>query len=248
MTHPPSVDAVRRAVVEREPGLGALPGGLLTGLCRLALRPGPVEDSAAETVRRSREILGEPSGENLTVLTGLLAAELYGLTPGEILACDDPARDLAEFFKRNGARRVRLCRGQKLTLADGRRLADVLAESGLEVLPFGTTNRCLARELADGWAEGDGAVWAAAGSFRLAGFVEHLGIDGLAETARSNGGPAAVLLDDWLEPAPPLAGLPTFIIPAGGPGFAVGTVPGDAPPETRLRPLFKLLRGRLLGG
>jgi len=248
MAHPPSVDAVRRAVVEREPGLGALPGGLLTGLCRLALRPGPVEDSAAETVRLGREILGEPSGENLTVLAGLLAAELYGPSPGDIAPCDDPARGLADFFKRNGARRVRLCRGQKLTLADGRRLADVLTDTDLAVVPFGTTNRCLARELADDWAEGDGAVWAASGSFRLAGFVEHLGADELARTARSKGGPAAVLLDDWLEPAPPLAGLPTFIIPAGGPGFTVGNIPGDAPPETRLRPLFELLRGRLLGG
>lgn len=248
MAHPPSVDAVRRAALEREPGLGALPGGLLTGLCRLALRPGPVGDSAAEAVHWGREILGEPSGEKLPVLTILLAAELYGPPPGDMVACDDPARGLAEFFKRNGARRVWLCRGQKLTLADGRRLADVLAESGLEVVPFGTTNRCLAREPADDWADGDGAVWAASGSFRLAGFVEHLGAGELAQTARSKGGPAAVLLDDWLQPAPRLAGLPTFIIPAGGPGFAVGTVPGDAPSETRLRPLFELLRGRLLGG
>jgi hypothetical protein len=248
MAHPPSVDAVRRAVVEREPELGALPGGLLTGLCRLALRPGPVDDSAAEAVRWGREILGAPSGEILPVLTGLLAAELYGPPAGEISACDDPARGLAAFFIENGARRVWLCRGQKLTLADGRRLADVLAASGLAVAPFGTTNRCLARELADGWTAGDGAVWAASGNFRLAGFVEHLDIDELAETARGKGGPAAVLLDDWLQPAPTLAGLPAFIIPAPGPGFAVGTEPGDAPPETRLRPLFELLRRTLIGG
>jgi|GEM_PF-3600553 len=248
MTHPPSVDAVRRAVLEREPGLGALPGGLLTGLCRLALRPGPVDDSADGAVRWGREIIGRPSGEILPTLTVLLAAELYGPPPGDIAPCDDPARGLAAFFSGSGARRVRLCRGQKLTLADGRRLENILSESGLETAPFGTTNRCLARELADGWADGDGAVWAASGSFRLAGFVEHLGIDELAGLSRVKGGPAAVLLDDWLEPVPPLTGLPTFIIPAGGPGFAVGTVPGDAPPETRLRPLFELLRRRLLGG
>jgi hypothetical protein len=248
MAHPPSVDAVRRAALERDPGLGALPGGLLTGFCRLALRPGPVDDSAAAAVRWGREILGEPSGEKLPVLTTLLAAELYGPAAGDIAPCDDPARGLAEFFKRNGARRVRLCRGQKLTLADGRRLADVVAASGPEVFPFGTTNRCPARELADGWADGDGAVWAASGGFRLAGFVEHLEIGELARTARSKGGPAAVLLDDWLEPAPPLAGLPTFIIPAGGPGFAVGTEPGDAPSEDRLRSIFVLLRRTLLGG
>ncbi|OGD78125.1 MAG: hypothetical protein A2Y64_01270 [Candidatus Coatesbacteria bacterium RBG_13_66_14] len=248
MAHPPSVDAVRRAAVEREPGLGALPGGLLTGLCRLALRPGPVNESAAEAVRRGRDLLGKPSGEKLPALTTLLAAELYGLPAGDIAPCDDPARGLAAYLLKNGARRVWLCRGQKLTLADGRRLADVLTESGLEAVPFGTTNRCLAGELAREWASGDGAVWAASGGFRLAGFVEHLGIGELAATARGKGGPAAVLLDDWLRPAPQLAGLPTFIIPAGGPGFAVGTEPGDAPPEDRLRHLFELLRKTLLGG
>ncbi|MCX7021060.1 MAG: hypothetical protein NTW26_02075 [bacterium] len=248
MAHPPSVDAVRRGAVELEPDLGALPGGLLSGLCRLALRPGPVNESAAEAVRWGRDLLGRPSGEKLPVLTTLLAAELYGLPLGDIVACGDPARGLAAFFSISGARRVWLCRGQKLTLADGRRLADVLTETGLEVVPFGTTNRCLVRELADGWAEGDGAVWAASGSFRLAGFVEHFGIDELAELARGTGGPAAVLLDDWLRPAPRLTGLSAFIIPAGGPGFAVGTDPGDAPAEDRLRPLFELLRETLLGG
>ncbi|HUT97629.1 MAG TPA: hypothetical protein VM054_00975 [bacterium] len=248
MAHPPSVDAVRREVLEREPDLGALPGGLLTGLCRLALRPGPPGESAAEAVRWGRDLLGRPSGEKLPVLTTLLAAELYGLPLGDMVACDDPARGLAAFFSRSMARRVWLCRGQKLTLADGRRLADVLTETGLEVVPFGTTNRCRSGELAREWASGDGAVWAASGSFRLAGFVEHLGIGELAELARGTGGPAAVLLDDWLEPAPRLEDLPAFVIPAPGPGFAVGTDPGDAPAEDRLRPLFELLRGHLLGG
>jgi hypothetical protein len=248
MAHPPSVDAVRRAALERESDLGALPGGLLTGLCRLALRPGPVEDSADGAVRLGRELLGRPTGEKLPVLTRLVAAELYGVPFGDVAACDDPARGLAGFLRGAGARRVRLCRGQKLTLADGRRLADVLTGAGLEVVPFGTTNRCLARELAEGWAEGDGAVWAASGSFRLAGFVEHLGIAELAETARGKGGPAAVLLDDWLGPAPKLEGLPVFVIPAGGPGFCVGADTGDAPSEARLRKLFELLRARLLGG
>jgi len=248
MAHPPSVDAVRRGALELEPDLGALPGGLLTGLCRLALCPGPAGESAAETVRWSRDLLGEPSGEKLPALVILLAAELYDLPFGDIVVCNDPACAMGAFFSRSGARRVWLCRGQKLTLADGRRLADVLTETGLEVVPFGTTNRCLVGELAEGWAQGDGAVWAASGSFRLAGFVEHLGIGELAELVWGTGGPAAVLLDDWLEPAPRLAGLPTFIIPAGGPGFAVGTDPDDAPAEDRLRPLFELLRGRLLGG
>jgi hypothetical protein len=247
MKRPPSVDAVRRRVIEAEPSLGGLPGGILTGLCRLALRPGSAEEVAAAAAGWGTDLLAEPPPERVKPLTTLLAAELYGPPVEDLFPTVDPARGLGAFLINRGARRAWLCRGQKLTLADGRRLADVLAETGLEVVPFGTTNRCLSGELTDGWAEGDGAVWAASGSFRLIGFVEHLGTAELKLLADRTKRPAAALLDEWLQPAPRLEGLPAFIIPAGGPGLAVGTDPGDPPPEKDLRLLFRLLRDRLLG-
>ncbi len=247
MNHPPSVDAVRRRVIQREPRLGKLAPGLLSGISRLALRPGSADEVAEEAVGWGLDLLGEPPEERLSTLTVLLASELYGLPPTDLAVAGDPARELGGFFKMHGTERVWLCRGQKLTLADDRRLADVLTEAGLEVTPFGTTNRCLVRELAEGWTESDGAVWAASGSFRLTGFVEHLGIAELAQLGIETGRPAAVLLDDWLDKAPGLDGLPAFIIPAGGAGFVVGADVIQRPSHEGLRPLFGLLRDRLQG-
>ncbi len=247
MNHPPSVDAVRRRVIEREPRLGELAPGLLSGISRLALRPGSADEVAEEAVGWGLDLLREPPEERLSSLTVLLASELYGLPASDLAVAGDPARELSGFFQNHGAERVWLCRGQKLTLADGRRLADVLSEAGLEVIPFGTTNRCLARELAEGWTESDGAVWAASGSFRLTGFVEHLGIAELAQLAKQTGRPAAVLLDDWLDRAPDLVGLSAFIIPADGAGFAVGPVEVRPPSSEASQKLFYLLREQLLG-
>ena len=242
MTHPPSVDAVRRKLLEQEPRLEALASGLLSGVCRLALRPGSVEEVAEDAVGWGLDLLGEPSGERLTALTKLLAGELFGIRTGDLAVAGDPARELGGHLKNQGTVRVWLCRGQKLTLADGRRLEAILSSAGLSVIPFGTTNRCRAGELAEGWGEGDGAVWAASGSFRLRGFVEHLEIGELARLAKQTGRPAAVLLDDWLERAPDLSGLPAFIIPGGGPGFAVGETTVRPPPREALRLLFNRLR------
>lgn len=247
MNHPPSVDAVRRRAVERESRLGELAPGLLSGICRLALRPGSVDEVAEEAVEWGLDLLREPPEARLSTLTVLLASELYGLPSTDLAVAGDPAHELGGFFQNRGTDRVWLCRGQKLTLADGRRLADVLSEMGLEVIPFGTTNRCLARELDRGWCNGDGAVWAASGSFRLTGFVEHLCIAELAQLAKQTGRPAAVLLDDWLDRAPDLVGLPAFIIPSDGAGCAVGAVDVRPPSREASQKLFYLLREQLLG-
>ncbi len=250
--YPPSVNDIRQQLLAEQPELRRLPGGLVSALCRLAARPG-LEESVAEAVRWGQELLGEPlsdkppsdkpSAERLAPLTKLLLVEQYGLGKRQPVLLLDPLVSLLNYFQ--GVKRVWLCRGQSLTLRDGRRIGEELLSAGITPRPFGTTNRCLIEELEPLTEEGDGVLWAASGSFRLGGFVQYYSPDELAEFARQRNLSVAVYLDDWREPLPETS-LPTFVSTRGG-GFAVGYTPQkqEQPNEAAIRRLFNWLRENL---
>lgn len=245
--YPPGVDRVRRRLVGLTGEMAEqLRPGVLTGLCRLALRPASVDEVVAEAADWLGELLGEPSLERLAALVGLLAAELYGRDEPAPVA--DAASSAAEWFTGCGCRRVWICRGQLLTLADGRRLDAVLDGAGLEVRRYGTTNRCRPAELEAGLMEGDGVLHAARGDFALTGFVRHPEPAELAALAGAGGLPAAVLLDAWREPAPSALQAPLFVSPEPGAGLACGIKARRPPDEAALRRLFATLRRITLTG
>jgi len=242
-SYPPSVNAIRQRLLAEQPELMRLPGGLVSALCRLAARPG-LEESVAEATRWSQGLLGEPSVERLAPLTELLLTEQYDLGKGQPILLTDPPASLLDYFR--GVKRVWLCRGQSLTLRDGRRIGEELLSVGIEPRPFGTTNRCLTGELTELAEEGDGVLWAASGSFRLGGFVQHYSPAELAEFAEQRNLSGAVYLDAWQEPLPETC-LPTFVSTPSDIGFAVGYAPKkqEQPDEAVIRPLFNWLRENL---
>jgi len=239
-SYPPSVNAIRQRLLAEQPELCQLTGGLITALCRLAARPG-LEESIAEATLWSRELLSEPSDERLTPLTKLLLTEQYALGEVQPILLEDPLAALLEYFQ--GEKRVWLCRGQSLTLSDGRRIGEELLSAGITPRPFGTTNRCQSVELTELAEEGDGVLWAASGSFRLGGFVQHYTSAELAEFTKHRRLRAAVYLDAWQEPLP-ATNLPTFVSTPSNIGFAVSSSPDaqESPDAEATRRLFVWLR------
>lgn len=246
-SYPPSVNDIRQRLLKEQPKLRQLPGGLVSALCRLAARPG-LEESVAEAVRWSQELLAKlssdkPSAERLAPLTKLLLVEQYGLGKRQPVLLVDPLVSLLNYFQ--GVKRIWLCRGQSLTLRDGRRIGEELLSAGITPRPFGTTNRCLTEELEQLTEESDGVLWAASGIFRLGGFVQYYSPDELADFTKQRNLSVAVYLDDWREPLPETS-LPAFVSTRGG-GFAVGYTPQkqEQPNEAAIRRLFNWLRENL---
>ncbi|MCD4733869.1 hypothetical protein K8R78_06485 [bacterium] len=242
-SYPPSVNAIRQRLLTEQPELMRLPGGLVSALCRLAARPG-LEESVAEATLWGQQLLGEPLVERLAPLTRLLLTEQYDLGKGQPILLTDPPASLLNFFQ--GVKQVWLCRGQSLTLRDGRRIGEELLAVGITPRPFGTTNRCLTKELTELAEEGDGVLWAASGSFRLGGFVQHYSPAELAGFAEQRNLSGAVYLDGWQESLPETC-LPTFVSTPSEIGFAIGHTPKkqEQPDETLTRKLFDLLRENL---
>jgi len=243
--YPPSVDTVRRRLLGRLGHLAdQLRPGFLTGVCRLSLRPGAVDEIAAAAESWCRAFIEDPADDELTPLLELSAAELYGSGVDDWHPAADPPAALARRLRETGARRVWLCRGQTLTLSDGRRLVEVLSAAGLEARPYGTTNRCRPAEIRAGFQRGDALLWAAAGDFALGGFVHHPDPGELAALAAELQAPLGLLYDAWKHPLPGIVDAPTALNPAAGPGLIRGCA--APPPETTdLRRLFIHLRQRL---
>lgn len=243
--YPPSVDAVRRRLLVRlGPLADQLRPGFLTAVCRLSLHPGAVDEIAAVAESWCRAFVDDPADDELAPLVELSAAELYGSGADAWRPAADPPAALARRLRETGARRAWLCRGQALTLSDGRRLVAVLTAAGLEPRPYGTTNRCRPAEISAGFQRGDALLWAAAGDFALGGFVHHPDPGELAALAAELQAPLGLLYDAWKRPPPDVVDAPTALNPAAGPGLVRGC-PAPTPETTDLRRLFIHLRQRL---
>jgi len=242
--YPPSVNAVRRRLVERlGPAADKLRPGILTGLCRLSLANEGVDEIAAVAQRWHERLVGEPADEELRPLIGLLAYEIYGGNEEWRPAADAPAA-LIRRLAVQGVRRLWLCRGQALTLSDGRRLVDIIGEAGVEPHPYGTTNRCRIAQIREDFRPGDGLLWAACGAFRLGGFIQHPSVGGLTALAVELDSPPGIVYDAWSGLTEADASVPTALCSIPGLWLVRGF--DAAPPmPVELRRLFHRLREML---
>ena len=133
---------------------------------------------------------GEPSDRNahirdlLSMLTGAEAGLVVNNNAAAVMLILNTVADGKE---------VIVSRGQ-LIEADGFRLPDVVAQSGAQMMPVGTTNKTHLRDYSDAIGEKTGAILTAHKSnYRIVGFAEDVPVQKLVQVGREHNLP---VIDD----------------------------------------------------